>query len=216
MLTFNQLFVILSVIMKYLIQDITKIKKVNNSLKGVFSISDLSILLQTDGQQLYNRLNYLLKNKIIKKATRGFYTTDDFNIECLATRNNPESYVSGPTVLAESLVIGTVPEYELSCVKTGRSREYQLGNYRINYSSIKPSMFFGYEFIDGIKKAFPEKALIDCLYYYQSGKKYYFNIFDDVNIDVLDKERFYSYLKRYKNPKFREFVYGYYTARDKK
>lgn len=109
--------------MKYLIQDISKIKKIGNHLKGVFSISDLSILSQTDGRQLYNRLNYLRGNDILQKATRGFYTTVGFNIKYLAARVNPKSYVSSPTVLAESLVIGTIPEYELSCVKTSRPRE---------------------------------------------------------------------------------------------
>ena len=201
--------------MKYLLQDIRNIERVTEKQRGVFSIGDLTILLNAEGRQFYNRLDYLLKNGVLKKATRGFYTGMKFDIQALAARINPESYVSGPTVLAESLIIGTVPEYELSCVKTGRTREYQVGEYCISYKSIKRSMFFGYEFIDGVKKAFPEKAFLDCLYYYQSGEKYYFNIFDDMNVKLLNKKLLFSFLNKYKNPKFKEFVYGYYSERSK-
>lgn len=199
--------------MKYLLQDMKNIKRVAGEQRGVFSIGDLIILLNAEGCQLYNRLNHLLKNDILKKATRGFYTDIEFDIQTLAARINPESYISGPTVLAESLIIGTVPEYQLTCIKIGRPREYRVGEYFITYNSISRSMFFGYEFIDGIKKALPEKAFLDCLYYYQSGHKYYFNIFDDINIKLLDEKRLFSFLSKYKNPKFREFVYGYYSKR---
>ncbi|MHC4873169.1 MAG: hypothetical protein ACYTFY_15105, partial [Planctomycetota bacterium] len=65
----------------------------------------------------------------------------------------------------------------------------------------------------GVKKAQPEKAFLDCLYYYQSGKKYFFNIFEDINISLLNEKRLFSFLKKYKNPKFRRFVYDYYTER---
>lgn len=199
--------------MKYLLQDIKNIERVAESQRGVFSIGDLAILLNSEARQLYNRINYLLKNNILKKATRGFYVGIGFDIQILSARINQESYISGPTVLAESLIIGTVPEYQLSCIKIGRPREYRVGEYYITYNSISRSMFFGYEFIDGVKKALPEKAFLDCLYYYQSGQKYYFNIFDDINIGLLDEKRLFSFLSKYKNPKFRKFVYGYYSKR---
>jgi len=199
--------------MKYLLQDIQKIETVAASQRGVFSISDVTILLNAEGQFLYKRLDYLKKSGILKPAIRGFYTYKEFDIQSLAARINPESYISGPTMLAEYLLIGTVPEYEISCVKTGRPREYKVEDYFINYNFISPSMFFGYEFVDGIKKALPEKAFLDCLYFYQSGIKYFFSIFEDINIESLDKKRLFSFLNKYKNPKFREFVYGFYSER---
>ncbi len=199
--------------MKYLLQDIQKIDAVAKSQCGVFSISDVSILLNAEGQFLYKRLDYLQKSGILKPAIRGFYIYKEFDIQSLAARINPESYVSGPTMLAEYLLIGTVPEYEISCVKTGRPREYQVENYFIKYNSISPSMFFGYESVDGIRKALPEKAFLDCLYFYQSGGKYFFNIFEDINVEPLDEKRLFSFLGKYKNPKFMEFVYGCYSER---
>ena len=212
-MTYNVINVIFIVIMKYLIQDMKNIERVAGDQRGVFSIGDLTVLLNCEGRQLYNRLNYLLKNGILKKATRGFYTCIEFDIQTLAARINPESYISGATVLGESLVIGTVSKYELNCIKTGRSRKYRVGEYYITYNSINRDMFFGYEFINGVKKALPEKAFLDCLYYYQSGQKYYFNIFEDINIGLLDEERLFSFLSKYKNPKFRKFVYDYYSER---
>jgi predicted transcriptional regulator of viral defense system len=199
--------------MKYLLQDIQKIEAVAKSQRGVFSISDVSILLNAEGQFLYKRLDYLKKSGILKPAVRGFYTYKEFNIQSLAARINPESYISGPTMLAEYLLIGTVPKYEINCVKTGRPREYQVEEYFIKYNSIRSSMFFGYEFVDGIKKALPEKAFLDCLYFYQSGEKYFFNIYEDINVEPLDEKRLFSFLGKYQNPKFREFVYGFYSER---
>ena len=199
--------------MKYILQDIQKIEEVAGAQRGVFSIADLTILFNVEGQLLYKRLDYLKKNEILKSAIRGFYTCKEFDIQSLAARINPDAYISGPTMLAEYLIIGTVPEYEISCVKTGRPREYKVGDYYINYNSISQSMFFGYEFIDGIKKALPEKAFLDCLYYYQSGKKYFFNIFEDINVQSLDEQRLFAFLSKYKNPKFKEFVNGFYSER---
>ena len=96
--------------MKYLLQDIKKIEEVAEVQRGVFSIADLTILLNVEGQFLYNRLDSLKKNAILKLAVRGFYTNKEFDIQSLASRINPESYISGPTMLAEYLLIGTVPE----------------------------------------------------------------------------------------------------------
>jgi hypothetical protein len=57
-----------------------------------------------------------------------------------------------------------------------------------------------------------EKAYLDLLYYYMRGYRFNIDPFIDVNVSKLDKKKYFSYLKKYKNPKFVKFaermVYG--------
>ncbi len=51
-----------------------------------------------------------------------------------------------------------------------------------------------------------EKAVLDTLYFYRHKKKFYFNIFQDMNFSALSKEKVESYLEKVANPKFRTFA----------
>jgi len=77
----------------------------------------------------------------------------------------------------------------------------------LSYSTLDGALFFGYEANPkGFLLATPEKAVLDTLYFYLRGKKFYFNIFGDIHYGSLDKDTFFEYLARYRNPKFRTFA----------
>jgi len=190
------------------------INKYSESQKGVFTIGDLKTLFNEFNElSLIRKINKLIENKVIKKFSRGYYVTESFNIEHLSAVIVETSYISLNSILAKELIIGSVPKYKLSCVKTGRNREYTDGAAAIKYFSISEKLFFGYSTIEGINYADKEKAFIDTLYFYQKGNKFSFNIFEDINVSKLDTGLVLTYLKEYKNPKFVNFVKGYLDER---
>ena len=84
----------------------------------------------------------------------------------------PHSYVSLDSAL-EDWGISTQGTYVLTCVTTGKPRDYVTRTCKIAYSSIAAHLFFGYR-----KKytrhgwyhiAEPEKALLDWVYFYRQA-----------------------------------------------
>jgi hypothetical protein len=212
-LTDNINYATISVSMKHYIQDSEKVKSMAPRLEGVFTVSDLSILLQTEGKPLYNRMDHLIKNNILQNTIRGYYIAAEFNPYVLAQKINPSSYISMECILAEELMIGTIPKYKISSIKLGRPRNYSFGDYNYTYNSICPDLFKGFKIINGIKKAIPEKALLDTLYFYNKGLSFMFNIFYDVEFSNLNKDVYLELLEAYMNPKFRKFAYDYFVSR---
>lgn len=185
------------------------IKKYSETHQGVFSISDLKNLFNDSNPvSLYRKIGKLEKRGIIQKFCRGFYITPDVNLEMLSAQINSESYISFGNILARELVIGSIPAKRITCVKTGRKREYENEQGTILYLSISPHLFFGYKNIDGINYADKEKALLDTLYFYQKGQRFSFNIYQDVNYNSINKKLVSEYLTEYRNPKFINFVKG--------
>jgi opacity protein-like surface antigen len=190
------------------------IRKYEQQMEGVFTISDLqNIINEKNNVVLSRKIRAIEENKIIFRFCKGYYITENFSIETLSAKINPESYISFGYILAKELIIGSIPKYTLPCVKLGRKREYANSTYKIKYFTIKQDFFFGYQIKAGVKYASKEKAFLDVLYYYQKGTRFSFDIFSDINIERLNINTIYEYLKKYKNPKFIQFVKGYLDAR---
>ena len=121
----------------------------------------------------------------------------------------PESYVSFEYVLAKKSLIGTYSSSLIrSVMKTGRARRFRYKNNLVEQLKIKKELYFGFNSIDGYNIATPEKAFLDCLYFYTKGKRYSFDIFSDIDLSMLDRKLMARYLLKYKNPKFVTFVKG--------
>lgn len=176
-------------------------------MRGVFSLSDLQNLLGApDKSAFYRQLNRLQEAGIINRFARGFYVTSEFDPAALSQRICPESYISFGTILAENLLIGSVPSHQVTAVKTGASRVYDSGKLRIEQLQVTPSVFFGYRAVDGVNRALPEKAVLDTLYFYKRGKPFSFDVYSDIDYEGLDKKRIMEFLGRYRNPVFRQFA----------
>ena len=185
------------------------IEKYSEKHQGVFSISDLKNLFNDSNPvSLYRKIRTLEAKRILQKFCRGFYTTQHVNLEMLSARINVDSYISFGNVLSRELTIGSIPAKRITCVKTGKKREYENIQGTILYLSIAPDLFFGYKNSSGINYAIKEKAILDTLYFYQKGHKFSFNIYHDIDYDSFNKEIISKYLDKYKNPKFIKFVKG--------
>jgi len=196
--------------MKTIVDDINKINQFKEDLKGVFTLSDLKVLLPSDKTKtLYRRLKALEKEKILNRIIRKIYVTKNYDLKTLSYKINNISYISLETVLAENLIIGTIPSNEIKAIKLGKKREYEIEYGRIIHLSISKHLYFGFNKIEGINIATKEKAFLDTLYYYIKGIKYYFDIYSDIDVEKLDIKLIQDYLKRYKNPKYIKFVRRY-------
>jgi len=157
-------------------------------------------------ETFYRRIKALENEVILKRFIRGFYVADEFDFKTLSQKISPASYISMDTVLADELMIGTIPQNEVRAVKVGKKREYKTELVRIIHFGISSHINFGFYRRDGINIAFKEKALLDVLYFYMKGAKYYFDIYSDINTDQLDVKKLENYLHQYRNPKFIRFV----------
>lgn len=181
--------------------------------KGVFTVSDLESLLETaDPVRLQIKLRPFLNAGLLMRFCRGFYVTADFVPEILSQRICPDSALSFGTVLAKNLLIGSVPDKTLYAVKIGPTRNYRSDFYRIvhlGYSAAaKSKMSEGYSWQGGIRTADVEKAFLDTLSFYQSGYRFSFNVYSDIDVSRLNRKKIARYLRLYPNPKFKAFVKG--------
>lgn len=184
------------------------IEKHTTALGGVFTYSDLASITNTSEKTLLpRRIKQLEDSKVITKFMRGVYVhLPTFDPYVLSQKLCLESYLSLECVLSKHLVIGVIPKFRITAIKCGRSKLYAFDDLTIEHRSVHSELYFGFSFENGINIADPEKALLDCLYLYQKGRKPLFNIYDDLNIDRLDQHKIASYLKHFKNPKFVTFV----------
>ena len=196
--------------MKHLINNIRLIESFSSSMTGIFSTADLKNLFnESSGLRLNRHIVNLIEAGIISRYSRGLYVTKAATLEALSARMQEKSYLSLATALARHLMIGTQPSRTVFAVKPGRPMTFSGPTGRIEYAGSLPELIFGFETIDGINFATPEKALIDTLYYHQKGRRYYFDIFSDVDISRVDPAAVHTYLEHYRNPRFVAFVKGY-------
>jgi hypothetical protein len=201
--------------MKNLLDDAEKINSFTPDLHGVFTLPDLKNLFSEPRDNLfYRRLKALEKAGRIQRVVRGIYTSPVFDMQNLSQKVIPDSYLSLGTVLAESLMIGSIPENETMAVRIGKKRVFITGYGTLVYLGIAPALYFGFKKKDGINKADKEKAFLDTLYYFQKGLRFAFDIYSDIDVSVLHLPTIDAYLKHYRNPKFKSFVRNYLHDHD--
>lgn len=190
-----------------------KIACFQKAFKGVFTLSDLkNLILAANPVDFYRQIRTLEENKILFSFVRGVYVCDDFDLEVVSQRLCKKSYVSLANVLAKELLIGTVPRNTVYAVKPGKARTYKTSFGTVIHLGMAPRLFFGFQTQEGVNRADKEKAFLDTLYFYQKGLKTYFNIYQDINLTRLDRNKIKKYLKFYKNPRFIKFVKGVMSA----
>jgi len=183
------------------------LQRLGKSVHGVFSLMELSSLFnETSKAALHGIINKFMDAGLLKRYCREIYTLPGFDHGALSAKVRHNSCISLASALAAHRLIGTESPFWVYCVVSAKAAEYA-GTPNISYYKLAGELCFGYEpDPKGFKMAVPEKAVIDTLYFYLRGKKFYFNISCDINYRLLDKDRFFEYLARYRNPKFRTFA----------
>lgn len=182
---------------------------------GVFSTSELSSIIG-GRKNLYNQrmINRLVRVGIVFRIIKGLYVTKKCDLWVLSARIDEKSYVSMDSAFAKYGLTGSVPERSLSVVHCGRKKTVNTPNGDIYFYSIAPEFYFGFSRLaTGVGLADREKAFIDLLYFYVKGAHFLIDPLKDVNVSKLDKKKLFTYLKRYKNPKFVKFVTSFQFSR---
>lgn len=184
--------------------------KLSLDQKGVFTLLDLKMIISPNSKvDLYRQIKKLVDQKLILNACRGIYIARDFSIEALVLTMRPDALFSLEYALAFHNMIGTYAENKVRPIITVSTKSIRHDKFTIDFKKMKPSLMFGFDVVDGIRIASKEKALLDTLYFYQSGTKFYFDIYSDIDLDRIDRNLIKEYLKEYKNPKFIRFVEDY-------
>ena len=181
--------------------------KLGESVGGVFTLMELSSLFdETSKAALHGIINKFIDAGTLKRYCREVYTLADFDSAALSAKIRRDSYISLASALAAHRLIGTESPFWVFCVVPTKAAEYA-GTPNISYYKLADELCFGYEPNEkGFRLASPEKAVIDALYFYLRGKRFYFNVFGDIHYSLLDKDKFFEYLARYRNPKFKIFA----------
>jgi hypothetical protein len=171
-------------------------------LEGVFTLPDLRVALgdRTEAA-LYKRLNSLVDAGILIKVKRGIYATPEASLEAISCRIEPAAYISTGTILAQCAAIGSIPVRRIQAIKTGRPRTYLCKLGTIEHLSLRPQLYFGFERVNGVLCATPEKAFLDVCYFAYRGKRFSFDPASDVNTTDLKRDILDGYLQKY-DPRF--------------
>lgn len=190
---------------------IEKIEKFGKFSGWVFSYADLFNMLGAASDLKNKRsLRRLVRERILFKIRRGFYTTGKPDLFILACRIKPKAYISMDSALAKNGLIGVVPERSVSAVFPGARKKIIKTHFgTIRYFSIRKKQIFGLTALPGgVRMADNEKAYLDLLYYYTKGARFVMDPLTEVNVRKLNRRKIAAYLKCYRNPKFVQFVKG--------
>lgn len=150
----------------------TFVAKIKGLGKDVFAVRDVRLLFPKEARFVNTTLKRFKAAGVVTPVTRGLYRLADttFEIEKVATAVFYPSYISFESALSKYGIINQ-GLFELTLATTRHSKRLRLGGVTCAYSRLKPKLFFGFNLLNGIYIAEPEKALLDTLYLISLGKK---------------------------------------------
>lgn len=171
------------------------IQKIEPLGKEFFTMNDLHKLFPDDSY-LKIHVSRFLANGIIKPITRGIYTlsTHPPDLEKVATQLYYPSYISFESVLSKYGIMNQ-GLYKLTLATSRHSKKLTLTGIECDYSKLKLDLFFGFELLDGIYIAEPEKAILDMLYLISLNKRYVDT--SEWYLDELNHKKITEYAKKY-------------------
>ncbi|MGQ4892727.1 MAG: type IV toxin-antitoxin system AbiEi family antitoxin domain-containing protein [Candidatus Njordarchaeia archaeon] len=149
------------------------------------NLNALSALTGIKKESLRVALWRLEKRGLIYKIGK-WYVLPPATIEDIAKIAQIPCYISLEWVLFKNNVIDQAP-YTCTCVTTKKPKKIQTKMGTIEYKHIKKQLFFGY---NEKLEAYPEKALLDLIYYKRHKDK-------TINTEEIDREKLEKYAKKY-------------------
>jgi len=166
------------------------IDKWASELDGVFTIANLKVVLNENAEPtLYRAVGKLVGSGTLVRVKRGIYATPGASLATISNRIEPGAYISTGTVLAKHAIIGSIPAHKVQAIKVGRPRVYECSLGTVEHLSISPHLYFGFNNVDGMRLATPEKAFLDVCYFTYRGHRFSFDPGTDVNLAALDFDR---------------------------
>jgi len=169
------------------------IQKIENLGKGLFTIKDLQKLFPKDAY-IKTSVNRMLGRGDLIQVVRGIYALHRNNLdsEKIATQLYYPSYISFESALTKYGIINQ-GRFGLTLATTRHSKRMTIAGVECVYSKLKPDLFFGFDLINGVFVASPEKALLDELYLICMGKRQVET--SEWYLKDLDRQKVQEYLK---------------------
>ena len=140
--------------------------KIEKADLKVFGVEEARTLTQWKDTKIHNTLRSLQKKGRIIRVKRNCYAPERIiseNLFAIATESIKPSYISFWTALSYfGFTEQQVPMVQL--VSTKQVAERKIRQHRIQVTTFKPKMFYGYKRIEGAVLAEKEKALVDSMY----------------------------------------------------
>ena len=157
----------------------------------VFTSQDFVNIFNIDRKVATVKLSrYKAKGYLISPRRGIYYLRDEVGDKFrIANKVYSPSYVSLDTALSRHNII---PEtvYTITSVTTKATREFTDEQTTYRYYKIKKQAYIGYDLINDVLIADPEKALVDYLYFVALGKRV---LNDRMDIAKLDKQNIFNY-----------------------
>ena len=153
--------------------EIKLIEKLSKLEKPIFTLADLQKILPVSSHSLYTTISRLTKRGVLQKISRGVYAPFGKIVipEEVAPLLYYPSYLSLNTVLSKVGVINQIPQ-EVLLVTPRKTKTLKISGTKVVYRQIQKKLFFGWHLLKGIPTAYPEKALLDLIYFASRGRAY--------------------------------------------
>lgn len=164
--------------------------------KAYFTVADLEKILGLPRKSVYVTLHRLVKSGLLIRLRQNAYTifTEVVDAEKIANELYFPCYFSFESALSRDGILSQIP-FTLRFATTRPSKKMILGDVEVEFSHLKPELFFGYTLENGQNTALPEKALLDQLYLVSRGKAS-LNI-GELDLRDLNKEKFEAFAKKF-------------------
>jgi predicted transcriptional regulator of viral defense system len=178
--------------------DYTKLKKLNGLL--YFTLEDLAGVLGIKRGSAPVLASRYVKAGLFIRLKNNFYVLDQnwsrySRGELLKIANYLQvpSYISFMSALSFYEITTQVQRDFVESASLKRSRRFTVSGKDLNYYKLKKEHYFGFERVNGLFIATPEKAFIDSIYLYSFGK--YRIDLDSLDIRKLDKRKIKKILR---------------------
>lgn len=177
-------------------KDLKLISKLKSVGKKVYRISELAKILDVKEKSLRTIILRLTKRGVLRRVGRGLYSVFDDMIdpEEIACQLYYPSYISLKTVLSKAGIINQIPRV-IQCVTLRKTYKTKVAGIVVSYHQIKKDLFFGYYLKEGALIAYPEKALLDLLYFASLGREYFSP--REIDLSKINKKRWKIFKRRY-------------------
>jgi predicted transcriptional regulator of viral defense system len=170
-------------------------------LTDVILIKEIATKYKLPAASVWKALSRLEKRGLINRVTNGVYLNKlvrDHSATDFISVLKPDSYVSLESALSH-WGLSTQSPVALTCVTTGKPKEYRTPNFAITFRTISKRLFWG--FIEKQTRyskyriAEPEKALLDWTYLsLQAGLT---PTLDEIDFKSVDKQKLVKYAAKY-------------------
>lgn len=159
------------------------LQKLKELGKSYYTVGEIQAVLGQSRPATKVAINRFIKAGILERLGRDVYVPalGGYNLEEIAVALYAPCYISFESALSKYGILSQLP-HALTLATSRRSRKIRLGGREVEYRRLKEELFFGYQFLDKIALAEPEKALLDQLYFVCLGKA-------TINFEDLDFSR---------------------------